>query len=218
MVLTFSPSIRTCTVLPILPNGSGTYRFTASFPNREQYEQARREGTRVEMWTNLPVGDKINVWHALPFTFAEDAAAEGAPEDKLISLLSPTSVAARQQLVTVTLDVSLTSIRPGLLYSFTYRIVRPWGAVIWQGAYGQNGDLVFEEKDVRFTLADGCKIEDNTIVSSATEPGSVVVATLNNAINWACWGFSANGCVILPFCLAGCLTFHACLQMHGTVC
>lgn len=193
MQLTFDPALRTCTTLPILPGGGGTYRFTASFSNHAEYERARQEGTRVEMWTNLPIGGGASQWRALRFAYAEETVIEGAPEDKVMSLVPPTVVSAREtQPTTVTLDFSLTNIRPASLYSFTYRLVRPWG-VQWLGAYRQNGDLIFEEKDVRFSLTNGCKLEDNTIVTRSAVSESVVVATLNDAISWACWGFGRNG-------------------------
>lgn len=195
MLLTFNPALRTRTTLPVPPNDRGSFRFTASFATHAEYEQARQEGTRVEMWTNLPVGG-TNEWHALPFVYAEERPSEVTPNDKLVSLVSSTSTPAHEQLSSsAILDISLAGIRPGSVFSFTYRLVRPWGAIDWLGAYGKNGELFVEEKDVRFTLSRSSRFENDAIVSQPADADSAVVATLNNAINWACWGFSGNECV-----------------------
>ncbi|KAI0094567.1 hypothetical protein BDY19DRAFT_28489 [Irpex rosettiformis] len=202
MTLTFSPALQTTTPLPVAPGGSGTFRFSASFSTREEYDRARREGTRLEMWTNLPVaGHGGSDWHSLTFNYPDDPATASssvvdASNDKVFAL--PPTTAETVYLgdnTTVVLDLTLTNARPGAVYSFTYRLVYASGGIEWLGAYGRNGDLVLEEKDIRFTLAQGSTLEHGTIVNSDlnAETASVALGTLNKSIDWVCWGFSDDG-------------------------
>ena len=75
MHLTFDPAICQLSTL-VLPVQAGQYdlRFKATFDSRAAYEQARRDGTRVEMWTELPVAGTAyeGGWRALTFQFEED--------------------------------------------------------------------------------------------------------------------------------------------------
>ncbi|KAI0815311.1 hypothetical protein BC629DRAFT_1588968 [Irpex lacteus] len=198
MALTFSPALQTTTALPVAPTGRASFRFSASFSSHDEYNRAHREGSRLEIWTNLPVGDHSGSdWHALAFSYPEDSAAETAANDKVFTLTPTTpEVANKADNATVVLDLTLSNARPGAVYSFTYRLVHASGAIEWLGAYGQNGDLVVEEKDVRFTLAQGSTLEHGAIVNADlnTDIDAVTLGTLNKSVDWVSWGFSEDGC------------------------
>jgi hypothetical protein len=193
MALTFSPALRTTTALPVAHGGHGNFRFSASFSSRREYQKTREEGTRLEIWTNLPVGSYDGrKWHALAFAYPE-VTTTGADDSKVINLATSESEQRSDGDTTVILDLTLKNARPGAVYSFTYRLVRASGKVEWLGAYGQNGDLVLEEKDVRLSLAHGSRYEPGGILSSTSTADSVLLATLEKSVDWACWSFSESG-------------------------
>lgn len=201
MTLTFKPALQTTTALPVAPNGRATLQFSASFSTRDEYVRTRRDGAHIEMWTNLPVGGHDGSdWHALAFGYPDEETtiSPDAASNKVFTL-SPTTTenVYLGDNSTVVLDLALTDARPGAVYSFTYRLVHANGAIQWLGAYGQNGDLVLEEQETRFTLAPGSTLEDGTIVNSDlnAEDASVTLATLNKSIDWVCWGFNEDGYV-----------------------
>ncbi|KAI0702456.1 hypothetical protein BC835DRAFT_68869 [Cytidiella melzeri] len=204
MTLTFNPALQTTTALPVVPGGHASFRFSTSFASRDAYERARKDGSRLEMWTNLPVGGKSGKeWHALAFSYpdvdvaATASATEDADDDEKVFVVSPatSNIAHKRDNTAVVLDLTLTNARLGAVYSFTYRLVRASGAIEWLGAYGQNGDLVIQEKDVRLTLAEGCRFEQGDIVSRYAGAGAVTVATLDMLTDWVCWSLNADGYV-----------------------
>lgn len=195
MSLTFNPALGTAMTLHVPEVGDAHLRFTASFPSRAACEQARAEGVRVEMWTNLPVGEHSGDWHAVPFVFAPDAKADASTAAPSLSLGPAFSEArgAEDGGEDVFLDVVLPNHLCGARFSFTYRLVRAWGAVEWLGAYGQNGDLVLERLEERFAVADGCAQKDGVLVREGGDADSAVVAELSKDMDWACWAFDREG-------------------------
>ncbi|KAH8100499.1 hypothetical protein BXZ70DRAFT_152592 [Cristinia sonorae] len=207
-MISFTPALcqETTIVLPTsLSAGKDTHlvRFKASFSSRAEYEQAKRDHVRVEMWTNLTTvgGPSDGSWRALAFDYAEhpDAAAEVASSADVISFLVDEQDGPGEREAAVFLDIHVPSEifsnweHPR--YSFTYRLVYQSGHVEWLGAFGYDGVLAFEPKDPRVDFK-----EDSHI--STTGGGYIVESELNHATGvgklssdlvWERWSFGGNG-------------------------
>lgn len=195
MSLTFNPALGSVTAIHVPEVGNACLRFTASFSSREAFEQARSEAARVEMWTNLPIDESNGDWHALPFVYPEDPYVKTNESERPTLVLGPTDYKDGSDVTgkDVFLDIVLPSSLCGTRFSFTYRIVRSWGAIEWLGAYGQNGDLVLERLEERFTLAQGCSLKDGLLVCGEDKAEESPVAQLSQDIDWVCWALGREG-------------------------
>lgn len=195
MTLTFHPVLGSTTSISVPEIGDAHVRFTASFPSREAFEQARYEGVRVEMWTDLPVGESGGDWHDLPFVYpgAVDVETNEAGPSTLVLGSSEYNDASDDNGKDIYLDLVLPRSLCGARFSFTYRLVRAWGHIEWLGAFGQNGDLVFERSEERFTLAEGCALEDGLLVRGEDSFEDAPVAHLNQDLEWDCWALDHDG-------------------------
>lgn len=169
MSLTFDPAIGSVTTLPVYATGNTRLRLTASFASRDAFQQAKRDGTRVEMYTNLPVGVANGEWHALLFKYTD--------EDD----------------TTAYLDLELPPTTADARFSFTYRLVHARGAVQWLGEYGRDGVLDIEHQEDRFSPVEGCKLDGDRVVCVSGTSTSAAVAKLNLALDWVCWSFTRQG-------------------------
>ncbi|GJE87755.1 hypothetical protein PsYK624_038380 [Phanerochaete sordida] len=188
MHISFNPGIGTYTVLHVPEVGDAHLRFTASFQSREALEQARCEGIRVEMWTNMPVNGGHGDWHAVPFVYPEDPAAEQSAD----FTLAPTADAPAGNGRDMYLDMVVPGSLCGARYSFTYRLDRPWGGLEWLGAWGHNGDLVIERREERFVPAEGCFLKDGVVVRGGEAEGAPAIQ-LKEPLNWSIWSFDEEG-------------------------
>ena len=197
MHLKFHPALGTPTTVHIPEVGDAHVRFTASFPSREAFTQARRDGVRVEMWTNLPVGASNGDWHALPFVFpgAADAKRDQAGPSTLVLGPQDSEYKDTPDGKDVYLDVVLPGFTRGTRFSFTYRLVRQWGAIEWLGAFKQDGEIVLERSEERFTLAEGCSLEDGLLMRGEDASEDVPIAHLNGNMEWVCWALDHDGFV-----------------------
>lgn len=189
MHLDFNPGIGTYTVIHVPEVGDAHLRFTAYFPSREVLEQARNEGIRLEMWTNLPVNGSHHEWHALPFAYPD----ESKTEQSTAFALSPNVDAPAGRSREIYLDMVLPSSCCGSRYSFTYRLVRPWGALEWLGAWGHNGDLVIERLEERFALGEGCSLKEGVVVRDIGSSSSEPTIELKQPLNWVTWAIDDEG-------------------------
>lgn len=198
MHLSFNPGIGSYTTIHVPKVGDAHLRFTASFTSREALEWARGEGLRVEMWTNMPVGDSNGDWHAIPFVYPEEVGTEQSTS----FALAPTVEASASTGKEAYLDVVLPSALCGARYSFTYRLSRPWGGLEWLGGWGHNGDLVLERLEERFALAEGCSLKEDVVVREGDVSESAPIIRLKEPSNWTSWALDEEGYVQLrAFCI-----------------
>lgn len=96
-MISFTPALCQVTTIALptsLSAGKDSHlvRFKASFSSRDEYEQAKRDGVSVEMWTNLETvgGPAGGVWRAIAFDYADhsngSAPAEVNSVEDVISL------------------------------------------------------------------------------------------------------------------------------------
>ncbi|KAI0076268.1 hypothetical protein K474DRAFT_1285091 [Panus rudis PR-1116 ss-1] len=201
MHLTFNPSLCQETTVP-LPENAAHYdlQFKATFDSNASYEQAKRDGTRVEMWTDLPaIGgtDEVGGWRALAFAFPESLhQAESDKEEVSLSCVPSQQyqVDAGESEKSVYLHARLDSaaVQGTPTFSFTYRLVYRDGGVQWLGAYGQNGVLRIERRDARIS-ADESRAELKGDLFKAKGQVGENVGALNPAFNWESVAFDKNG-------------------------
>lgn len=236
MHLTFTPALNDIARLttPGSLHGRGqaapaqTLVFKVAFDSRASVEQAKKDGIRVEMWTDLPVEGRSGwEWGALPFQELQDPPAQAVGRD-VLSLLSPEEQAddrADGCALYAKLPVNLHEYAPGHQFSFTYRLVYPSGAVRWLGEYGRNGVLVVEWKP--FPAASGVRLGEGWAVGgdkaerAVSGPGEHEVGKLNRDLRWSTWALGENSgpvfssSVETPPSSAICMFPHA--RTHGII-
>ncbi|THH32334.1 hypothetical protein EUX98_g1864 [Antrodiella citrinella] len=209
-MISFTPAPCQVTTIPLptsLSAGQDSHlvRFKASFSSHAEFEQAKRDGVRIEMWTNLTTvgGPQDGEWHALTFDYAQDShppRTNVETDGNVVSFWSSDEHDGRQgREAAVFLNVHV----PGDIfsylehprYSFTYRIRYQSGHIEWLGAFGYDGVLAFEQKDPRVTFK-----EDGQI--STTGGGYIVesertyvtgIGKLSSGLVWEKWSFVGNG-------------------------
>ena len=192
MSLVFHPAIGSQTIVHVPELGDAHHRFTASFASRDALECARSDGIRIEMWTNLPVGGVVSSdWHALAFEYPGEDVEKSTSTHASISL--GTSDPERAGGKDVYLDLVIPNTLCGAFFSFTYRLVRHGGDVEWLGTYGQNGDIVLERLEERFTLVEGCSFKDGLVVREGETTDKAAVLRLSPSVQWVSWTFDHEG-------------------------
>ena len=93
MQITFSPALGETVPLvmrPSEPDASLDVVFKAIFDSSASYEHTQSQGTRVEMWTDLPVEGRANgEWGAIPFTFQPFQSGAPGESHRVLHLPSP---------------------------------------------------------------------------------------------------------------------------------
>lgn len=195
MHLTFTPELSQVTTVPLakLAESATHYdlTFKASFDSPAAYEEARRDGTRVEMWTDLPAPGhgETGGWRALAFEYVGDSgdAEKGGLVISCVASERIPSPAQEQTAAYATVSVPAGLIPEGSMFSFTYRVVYSSGHVQWLGAYGQNGILEFAKRDVRVNF----EVDGNEVRLSGQKGKQV--GTLNMELRWERWALDKNG-------------------------
>lgn len=196
--------------------------FKATFDSRESYDRAKRDGVRVEMWTDLPVLEQPDwEWAALAF---EEPAKAGQVQSgrKVLSLVSPEvhpAIHGEENALYARLSVRLHEYTPGHQFSFTYRLVYPSGEIRWLGEYGHNGVLVVERGVIPAAL--GVHLNESWNVGSDGKAETQVVGVverevgrLSGELNWSTWAIEENRYVAeesFVSCQSSCS--HSCDQL-----
>ncbi|KZT06352.1 uncharacterized protein LAESUDRAFT_812934 [Laetiporus sulphureus 93-53] len=173
--------------------------FRASFESQTSYEQAQKDGVRVEIWTDLPVqGCAAEEWNAIVFKTLQDFKSDVDDNGQKTFTLFPdveqdASVGKKQEnSMYAKVPVQLQGYSSGHHFSFTYRMVYPSGDVQWLGEYGRNGALVVEHKSTMATL--GVNLSEEWVNDPAGKAELTgrngeeeVVGTLNQSLEWSSW-------------------------------
>ena len=197
MHLTFTPDLYQVTVVPLskLPQGETfhTLTFKASFDSPAAYNEAKANGARVEMWTDLPTSKgEAGGWRAIVFEYADltKRRDQVEPKDLVFDCItfenSPSPIEDNTS-VYATVKVPATLVPEGSMFSFTYRVVFPSGHIQWLGAYGQNGILEFAKRDMRGDFI----TEGNEVKLSGAEEQQAGCLNLN--LKWERWAVDDNG-------------------------
>ncbi|KAH9947695.1 hypothetical protein B0H21DRAFT_821697 [Amylocystis lapponica] len=192
MELTFSPALDAFTPIKLIPQPGFAQDliFKATFSSRAAHDQARREGVRVEMWTDLPVaGRALGEWGALAFQMLDHAsvAREEADSDRVLEMSSQdqqSGSAADEQALHVTLPLALCDRAP-TKFSYTYRLVYPSGSVRWLGQYGQNGVIIVERGYPGLNLGAGWRDSDDGSCLLESGAEETEVGELSGEMEWS---------------------------------
>ncbi|KAI0374441.1 hypothetical protein BV20DRAFT_1011471 [Pilatotrama ljubarskyi] len=200
MHLTFSPALGQETVLKVAPKASGSERpaaesvlFKATFDNRESLLEARADGIKVELWSDVPVGGRsYGEWGASRFgpLETESTPPQEVPTFSLGDASEDDDLSSENSLY-VRLRVPLHD-HVGARFSFTYRLVYPSGEVRWLGEFGRNGELLVEQGLPGVDLREGWNISDDGTYRTHAFPGERVLGQLADPETWACWSWNPS--------------------------
>lgn len=187
MSLSFSPSPSETTTVSVAPQvATSELHFTATFASLHSYEEAIRDGVRVQLWCNA---HKEGKWEALTFEDLESADL-GVDSLALHHQAASTSTA---KVLHLKISAPVTG---RTRFEFTHRLIYPSGHVKWLGEYRRNGVVAYERKDPRFV--DGKVFPDchETTFSSGQDGwNDSEVAQLSPEFGWSILATQADGYV-----------------------
>ncbi|CAE6432388.1 unnamed protein product [Rhizoctonia solani] len=199
MQLIFTPALGSTTTLAVVPGT--TVQFAARVSTRD-YNEAVTNGTRVELWGDLPRGGVTGEWAATCFEAAPVAPEHhdsGAPPN-VLSLLPanpepvPTTSAAPETTLLVA-NFTIPSDVQSADYQFTYRLAHSnesstW--YTWLGDAGSNGHLIIDQEAPAIeglVLAADWKPDSN---DARLSPADGTVATLAGPVDWSGWAIDLD--------------------------
>ncbi|GBE78100.1 hypothetical protein SCP_0109820 [Sparassis crispa] len=192
MHLSFFPTLGSSTSLALPPRTDGRLIFQAKFLSREEYDQAQRDGIRIELWANLPSeGSGSEAWGSWLFQKIDPGAPSiiGSTVDSTV-LLSDSDEAtplAQEHVLYLQVPVRLQSSTCST-FSFTYRLVYPSGSIHWLGEFGHNGHLSIEPRHSAVSLVDGWgEWENGTCTFKNVSSPLALVGRLNMEYGWSIW-------------------------------
>ncbi|CAE6425972.1 unnamed protein product [Rhizoctonia solani] len=199
MQLIFTPALGATTRLGVVPGT--TVQFAARVSTRD-YNEALANGTRVELWGDLPRGSATGDWAATCFEAAPvppEHHDSGAPPN-VLSLLPanpepvPTTSAAPETTLLVA-NFTIPSDVHSADYQFTYRLAHSnesstW--YTWLGDAGSNGHLIIDQEapaieGLVFTA--NWKTDPN---DAQLSPADGTVATLAGPVDWSGWALDLD--------------------------
>ncbi|KAI0961194.1 hypothetical protein AcV7_000361 [Taiwanofungus camphoratus] len=201
MQLTFFPALGETAHVSIPPRTSarqGSMQelvFRAVFDSRASYDQAQRDGVKVEMWTDLPAdGRASGEWGAVSFNkheHEEPSNPESGAGHTTLSLLSSerrdTSGWEQDEYAFyASLSLWLHDSSPAR-FSFTYRLVYPSGEIQWLGTFGWNGQLVIERGFTGVSLGEGWTSRGGRFEFYENASGEREVGRLSGDMEWSSW-------------------------------
>ncbi|CCM01642.1 uncharacterized protein FIBRA_03703 [Fibroporia radiculosa] len=170
--------------------------FQAMFDSRVSYEQAKRDGVKVELWADLPVEGRPSwEWGAFPFQAYEQSPLHANLSNEVVSLTLSEEQGLEESsayAVYAKVPVKLHEYASGHRFAFTYRLVYPSGEIKWLGKFGWNGALVVDKRSapcaVGVDLHDGWTFESRDIAAfRSAGSGEHHVGTLGHDLGWSTW-------------------------------
>jgi len=193
----FFPPLDSTVVVDVPPNarsGGVSLLFRARTGSASALEQLKRDGVKVQAWTNAPVdNDRAkDAWGAYDFEEAP-AATPVKLDDSVVpfSLPPPTEDNFVDEPHTLFLTIRLRALprhQTEAEFSVTYRFLYPNGEVKWLGYQG---------RDLRCVL----KMTDPWLAPPATaeqSSGNVyhIYSSVTMKESWGCWAIGARRSVI----------------------
>ncbi|KAH9922000.1 uncharacterized protein BXZ73DRAFT_79797 [Epithele typhae] len=190
MQLTFCPALGQTTAVKVAvvskdgcAGQTPTLVFRAAFDSPKSRQQAKADGTRVELWSDIPFeGRARGEWGAIAF------GPWARPEGSEVGTLSATSRSGQRTPSAKPTAKKTPSISA---YSCRFKSGSPSGRVHWLGEFGGNGVVVFERGLSGVTFGEGWQQSDADIHHVETV-GERVVAQLNTPTDWTRWTWTSN--------------------------
>ncbi|CAE6525416.1 unnamed protein product [Rhizoctonia solani] len=199
MQLVFTPALGSTTTLAVVPGT--TVQFAARVSTRD-YNEAVANGTRVELWGDLPKGGVAGEWAATRFEAAPVAPEHhdsGAPPN-VLSLLPadpepvPTTSAAPETTLLVA-NFTIPADVQSADYQFTYRLAHSNDSSTWHtwlGDAGSNGHFIINQESPAiegFVFAAHWNSDTN---DARLSPADGTVATLAGPVDWSGWALDLD--------------------------
>ncbi|CAE6439816.1 unnamed protein product [Rhizoctonia solani] len=199
MQLVFTPALGSTTTLAVVP---GTIVQFAARVSTRDYNEAVANGTRVELWGDLPRGGQVGEWAATlfePAPVAPEHHDSGAPPN-VLSLLPadpepvPTTSAAPETTLLVA-NFTIPADVQSADYQFTYRLAHSNESSTWHtwlGDAGSNGHLIISQEAPAIEgliLAADWSSEAN---DARLSPADGTVATLAGPVDWSGWALDLD--------------------------
>ncbi|CAE7068030.1 unnamed protein product [Rhizoctonia solani] len=198
MQLVFTPALGSTTTLAVVP---GTVVQFAARVSTRDYNEAVANGTRVELWGDLPRGGSVGEWaatHFEPAPAAPEHHDSGAPPN-VLSLLPadpepvPTTSAAPETTLLVA-NFTIPADVESADYQFTYRLAHSNESSTWHtwlGDAGSNGHLIINQEAPAIEglvfAADWSSSNDARL-----SPADGTVATLAGPVDWSGWALDLD--------------------------
>lgn len=173
-------------------SAKATLHFTATFQSQQAYDDAKRDGMSVELWTDIPVDHRNEGdWSSMPFQEADVASPDF---DEGFPLLANSEASNAK-----TLHLRIPVPRSGRTnYLFTHRLVYPSGHIKWLGHYGHDGSLVIERSDPRFTRGTLLDKDGESLVAGVGGWEDKEIAQLSQTFDWSIHAIQEDGYVSNP--------------------
>ncbi|CUA72453.1 hypothetical protein RSOLAG22IIIB_01122 [Rhizoctonia solani] len=198
MQLVFTPALGSTTTLAVVPGT--TVQFAARVSTRD-YNEAVANGTRVELWGDLPREGLAGEWAATrfePALAAPEHHDSGAPPN-VLSLLPadpepvPTTSAAPETTLLVA-NFTIPADVQSADYQFTYRLAHSNESSTWHtwlGDAGSNGHLIISQEAPAIeglVFAADWSSENDARLS----PADGTVANLVGPVDWSGWALDLD--------------------------
>ncbi|KAG8733114.1 hypothetical protein FRC11_008639, partial [Ceratobasidium sp. 423] len=199
MQLVFTPALGSSTTLAVVPGT--TVQFAARVSTRD-YNEAVANGTRVELWGDLPKGGVAGEWTATRFEAAPVAPEHhdsGAPPN-VLSLLPadpepvPTTSAAPETTLLVT-NFTIPADVQSADYQFTYRLAHSNDSSTWHtwlGDAGSNGHLIINQEAPAIEGLVFAADWNSDANDARLSPADGTVATLAGPVDWSGWALDLD--------------------------
>ncbi|EUC67261.1 hypothetical protein RSOL_500840 [Rhizoctonia solani AG-3 Rhs1AP] len=196
MQLVFTPALGSTTTLAVVP---GTIVQFAARVSTRDYNEAVANGTRVELWGDLPCGGQVGEWAATrfePAPVAPEHHDSGAPPN-VLSLLPanpepvPTTSAAPETTLLVA-NFTIPADVESADYQFTYRLAHSNESSTWHtwlGDSGSNGHLIIDQES---PAIEGLVLAGDWAHDARVSPADGTVATLAGPVEWSGWALDLD--------------------------
>jgi hypothetical protein len=158
--------------------------FTATFPSRQDYDECRHTGARIELWSNADVDDH---WVARPFKEWRSRLMPPALANAAHGHTLPLDEDPKDDHAVLSdnaLFVSLSAPQSNrAAFEYTFRLVYPSGEVRWLGHAHNNGRVIIDKSDTALLL----------------HPSWYTTAH-SRSLSWPANGIGANGVEIAQLC------------------
>ena len=175
------------------PDSATLLHFSATFSSKAEYDDIKRNGGIVELWTNIPDSQVVEgQWRAISF---EDWDADiDASVHSTGTLSFGPKVESTSDSKVLHLHLEVPNSSGGKWYQYTHRIAYPrFGNIKWLGDYGRDGVLVISADE---SPADSDR--SKTISSSTGDSKERLVAQLNPNADWSVFSIQGDGYEVPP--------------------
>ena len=187
MTITFFPPRETVSIRAT-PDSATNLHFSATFSSKAEYNDIKRDGGIVELWTNIPDSQGVEgQWRAISFEDWDANLSASVHSTETVSFEPKVESTSDSKVLHLHLAVPNSSWQKW--YQYTHRIAYPqFDSIKWLGDYGRDGVLVIAA-DESPTNSDRCK----TISSSTGDSRERLVAQLSPNADWSVFAVQGDG-------------------------